>query len=190
MLYYCYGNHLRQRNDGNLQNNDWAFYHIVTVTATATECGINPSNCKGWRKKLETVTSHLKQRFSCMFFGARFYILLSISRNIKPKLPPEGEDFMGRKREWEEILDDLSTECIRVVRFFALQDLENFRVAIVVRNDLKFQGKTVYHLELRGVHDKDKLISKLEKNSSLIYSVKLMTTCISYSIMPRSQRGE
>lgn len=124
-----------------------------------------------------------------MFFGARFYILLSISRNIKPKLPPEGEDFMGRNREWEEILDDLSTECIGVVRFSALQDLENFRVAIVVRNDLKFQGRTVYHLELRGVHDKDKLLSKLEKNFSLIYSVKLMTSCISYSIMPRSQRG-
>lgn len=88
---------------------------------------------------------------------------------------------MGPKRECEEILDDLSTERIRLSESLALQDLENFRVAIVVRNDLKFQRKTVYHLELRGVHDKDKLISKLEKNFSLIYSVKLMTTCISYS---------
>lgn len=83
---------------------------------------------------------------------------------LKPKLPPEDKDFMGRKRECEEIIDNLSSESTRIVSIFGPPGFGKSQVAIAVGNDLKFQGETVYHLELRGVQSKDKLISQFRCN--------------------------
>lgn len=80
---------------------------------------------------------------------------------VKPKLPPEDKDFMGRKKECEEIMHHLSSESTRIVSIFGPPGFGKSQVAIAVGNDLKFQGKTVYHLELRRVQNKKELISKL-----------------------------
>ena len=79
---------------------------------------------------------------------------------VKPRLPPEDKDFMGRGEECEEIMSHLSSESTRIVSIFGPAGFGKSQVAIAVGNDLKFQGKTVYHLELRRVQNKKELISK------------------------------
>ena len=79
---------------------------------------------------------------------------------VKPRLPPEDKDFMGRRKECEEVMSQLSSEATRIVSIFGPAAFGKSQVAIAVGNDLSFQGKTVYHLELRWVESKKKLISK------------------------------
>ncbi len=83
---------------------------------------------------------------------------------VKPKLPAEDKDFMGRQRECEQILHHLSSDSTRIVSIFGPPGFGKSQVAIAVGNDLKFQGQTVYHLELRRVLNKDKLISQIRCN--------------------------
>lgn len=79
---------------------------------------------------------------------------------VKPRLPPEDKDFMGRGKECEEIMSHLSSESTRIASIFGPAGFGKSQVANAVGNDLKFQGKTVYHLELRRVQNKKELISK------------------------------
>ncbi len=71
---------------------------------------------------------------------------------------------MGRQRECEQILHHLSSDSTRIVSIFGPPGFGKSQVAIAVGNELKFQGKAVYHLELRGVQNKDKLISRFRCN--------------------------
>ena len=79
---------------------------------------------------------------------------------VKPRLPPEDKDFMGRRKECEEIMSHLSSESTRIVSIVGPAGFGKSQVAIAVGNDLKFQGKKVYHLELRRVQKMEELISK------------------------------
>ena len=79
---------------------------------------------------------------------------------VKPRLPPEDKDFMGRGKQCEQIMSHLSSESTRIVSIFGPAGFGKSQVAIAVGNDLKFQGKTVYHLELCRVQNKKELISK------------------------------
>ena len=79
---------------------------------------------------------------------------------VKPRLPAEDKDFMGRGKECEEIMSHLSSESTRIVSIFGPAGFGKSQVAIAVGNDLKCQGKKVYHLELRRVQSKKELISK------------------------------
>ena len=83
---------------------------------------------------------------------------------VEPRLPPEDKDFVGRGKECEEIMSHLSLESTRIVSIFGPAGFGKSQVAIAVGNDLKFQGKTVYHLELRRVENKKELISKFLRN--------------------------
>ena len=76
----------------------------------------------------------------------------------KPHLPREGKHFIGRKAECEEIINNLLSA--RIVRIYGPPGFGKSQVAIAVGNELKFQGKSVYHFELSKIRTCDELLSK------------------------------
>ena len=119
---------------------------------------------------------------------------------VKPRLPPEDKHFMGRKKECEKIMCQLSSESTRIVCIFGPAGFGKSQVAIAVGNELHFQGKTVYHLELRRVQNKKELISKflcnfkvspncrdLEPEDSLFYQLSQVNDHL-YFILDNADR--
>lgn len=78
----------------------------------------------------------------------------------KPHLPREGKHFIGRKAECEEIINNLTSVSAGIVGIYGPPGFGKSQVAIAVGNELKFQGKSVYHFELSKIRTCDELLSK------------------------------
>lgn len=79
---------------------------------------------------------------------------------LTPNLPPECSHFTGRKKECEEITSHVTSESTQIVWISGPPGIGKSQVAIAVGNNLKSQGKSVYHLELREYETKDELLSR------------------------------
>ena len=78
----------------------------------------------------------------------------------EPHLPEEGKHFIGRKAECEEIINNLTSVSAGIVGIYGPPGFGKSQVAIAVGNELKFQGKSVYHFELSKIRTCDELLSK------------------------------
>ena len=78
----------------------------------------------------------------------------------EPHLPEEGKHFIGRKAECEEIINYLTSVSAGIVGIYGPPGFGKSQVAIAVGNELKFQGKSVYHFELSKIRTCDELLSK------------------------------
>ena len=78
----------------------------------------------------------------------------------EPHLPREGEHFIGRKAECEEIINNLTSVSAGIVGIYGPPGFGKSQVAIAVGNELKRQEKSVYHFELSKIRTCDELLSK------------------------------
>lgn len=78
----------------------------------------------------------------------------------EPHFPEESKHFIGRKAECEEIINNLTSVSAGIVGIYGPPGFGKSQVAIAVGNELKFQGKSVYHFELSKIRTCDELLSK------------------------------
>ena len=79
----------------------------------------------------------------------------------QPSLPPNACDFNGREREIKEIASHLKSPSTRVVSIYGPPGSGKSEVAIAVGQNLKSEGKAIYHIDLTDVNTEDDLISAI-----------------------------
>ena len=79
----------------------------------------------------------------------------------QPSLPPNACDFNGREREIKEIASHLKSPSTRVVSIYGPPGSGKSEVAIAVGQNLKSEGKAIYHIDVTDVNTEDDLISAI-----------------------------
>ena len=81
----------------------------------------------------------------------------------KPKLPSNGENFIGRKREIKEIVDHLKSGSSRIVSVYGPPGSGKSEVSKAVGQTLNSQENAAYYVDLTDINTEENLISAIRR---------------------------
>ena len=79
----------------------------------------------------------------------------------EPKIPSNDCNFIGRDKEVEQIANLLKTESTRIISVYGPPGSGKSEVSKAVGQNLKSQGKAIYHIDLINIDKEDDLISAI-----------------------------